>query len=496
MTGVGNSEWAQTYHKVPKLVDNLLASTGATQICHPVYADVKQDCTGEWEDFSALFWRTMQSSGQAGTQEQKSELSAQVVKHNMPSLLGGQEMSYGIVKSCRSLGGLEVGPEKRELEVLLPEGSTYSTGDYLVVQPLNNPEVVARVLAKFNLHADDLIQISGTRKTFLQPTAGTSIEAAVFFSQRVELSAPASVRQLDMLQAYTDAVDDKERLQSLAQNHQKEVLDKNYSLLDILEDISSLHVPLSVYIDTLKPLTPRQYSISSSPLAAKHHQSSGSLSSADTYSATISYDVHLAQARSGSSRTFHGVCSSYLARLQPGSRLHCFVRRTNTNFRLPKDPKAPVIMIAAGTGLAPMRGFVQERAALAEAQGAQVLGPALLYFGCRDFEKDFIYRDELAEWEKKGIITLKPAFSKRGPEGEEAFKYAHERIWADRENAKKLFKDPSAKIFLCGSASKLAKSTTEVLVRIQMEETGKDEASARAWLETIRENRYVTDVFG
>ena len=98
-------------------------------------------------------------------------------------MLGGQEMSWGIVKSARSLGGSELGPEKRELEVQLPEGSTYrtgmpfkpscmkamltATGDYLVVLPYNHQDTVRRVLAKFHLHPDDRISISGTRKSFL-----------------------------------------------------------------------------------------------------------------------------------------------------------------------------------------------------------------------------------------------------------------------------------------------------------------------------------------
>ncbi|KAB8576180.1 hypothetical protein FH972_025708 [Carpinus fangiana] len=496
--GVGNSEWAQTYHKVPKLIDNLLTAGGASPICKPAFADVKQDCTGEWEEFSEHFWQTMQETGQAGSHEQKSELRAQVTKHDMPALLGGQEMSYGIIKSCRSLGGQGVGPEKRELEVALPEGTTYSTGDYLVVQPLNNPDTVRRVLARFDLHSDDLISISGTRKAYLQPSAGrSSIEAAVFFFQRVELSGPATVRQLEGLQNYAASEADKARLQELAQDHPKQVLGKNYSLLEILEDISSLQPPLSVFIDSLKPLTPRQYSISSSPLHSANHKPSAKPEGGhDTYSATISYDVHSAPARSGGSRIFNGVCSSFMANLKPGNKIHCFVRRTNADFRLPKDPKTPIIMIAAGTGLAPMRGFVQERTALAEAQGAQALGPAVLYFGCRDFEKDYIYREELAQAETLGAVSMRPTFSKRAPEGEgPQYAYTHERIWAERKEVVGLFKDQGAKIFLCGSASKLAKSTADVLVRIMMEDTGKSKEEALEWLERIREGRYVTDVF-
>ena len=71
---------------------------------------------------------TLQKTGLAGSSEQKSELNLEIIKHDVPSMLGGQEMSWGIVKNARSLGGSEVGPEKRELEVQLPEGSTYRSG--------------------------------------------------------------------------------------------------------------------------------------------------------------------------------------------------------------------------------------------------------------------------------------------------------------------------------------------------------------------------------
>jgi predicted ferric reductase len=75
-----------------------------------------------------------------------------------------------------------------------------------------------------------------------------------------------------------------------------------------------------------------------------------------------------------------------------------------------------VIMISAGTGIAPMRGFIEERAALAEASSHK-LGKAILYFGCRDHERDYIYAEQLRQWEQLGAVDVRPTFSQRGPEG-------------------------------------------------------------------------------
>ncbi|KAF2497931.1 cytochrome P450 [Lophium mytilinum] len=176
----------------------------------------------------------------------------------------------------------------------------------------------------------------------------------------------------------------------------------------------------------------------------------------------------------------------------PGDKIRCYVKPTQVAFHLPPDPKTLVIMIAAGTGIAPMRGFIQERAAIAAAK-QQELGPAILYFGCRHYEKDLIYSDELKTWEDAWVMSVRPAFSKAGPWGHQ--EYVPERIWNEREELANLFRD-GAKILLCGSADKLAKSTGDVCKKIWLEKNpGKTQEDAGEWLDQQREERYVSDVF-
>lgn len=147
-------------------------------------------------------------------------------------------------------------------------------------------------------------------------------------------------------------------------------------------------------------------------------------------------------------------------------------------------------MIAAGTGIAPMRAFLQERAAIKEA-GVKKLGPAMLFFGCRNKDKDFIYQDELEGWEKQGIVEVKPAFSRpdSGPKH-----YVPDVLEENKERAAQLFRD-DGRIYLCGSAARLGKSTADICKKIYRDYTGNSEEAADEWLARIKVDRYISDVY-
>src|SRR6202008_45678 len=142
------------------------------------------------------------------------------------------------------------------------------------------------------------------------------------------------------------------------------------------------------------------YSISSSP-------------SGDAGQCSITAAVVAAPASSGRG-VYKGVCSNFLSGRRVGDTIHATVRETKAGFRLPDDASAPIIMIGPGTGLAPFRGFRQERAAR-KAKGAP-LGPAMLFFGCRHPEQDFLYADELKAFAADGFTALYTAFSCAGGE--------------------------------------------------------------------------------
>src|SRR6201993_3301656 len=181
-------------------------------------------------------------------------------------------------------------------------------------------------------------------------------------------------------------------------------------------------------------LAPRYYSISSSP-------------SGDPSRCSITVGVVEGPASSGRG-TYRGVCSNYLAGRRAGETIHATVRETKAGFRLPDDSSVPVIMIGPGTGLAPFRGFLQERAAR-KAKGA-TLGSAMLFFGCRHPDQDFLYADELKALAADGITELFTAFSRTdGPKT-----YVQHLLAAQQARVWQLIGE-GAIIFVCGDGSKM-----------------------------------------
>jgi cytochrome P450 / NADPH-cytochrome P450 reductase len=149
-----------------------------------------------------------------------------------------------------------------------------------------------------------------------------------------------------------------------------------------------------------------------------------------------------------------------------------------------------VILVAAGTGLAPFRGFIEDRAQRQRA--GEPAGPALLFFGCDHAEVDFLYRDELRRWEAEGVVTVLPAFC-RQPDG--AVTFVQHRLWRERAQVRALLA-AGATFYVCGDGQRMAPAVRETLLRIHQDATACTEEQATAWLTTLEhQSRYLTDVF-
>ncbi|HJZ21246.1 MAG TPA: NADPH--cytochrome reductase, partial [Bradyrhizobium sp.] len=206
--------------------------------------------------------------------------------------------------------------------------------------------------------------------------------------------------------------------------------------------------------------------------------------------ARCSVTVGVVEAPASSGRgIYRGVCSNYLAGRRAGEIIHATVRETKAGFRLPDDPSIPIIMIGPGTGLAPFRGFLQERAAL-KAKGA-TLGPAMLFFGCRHPEQDFIYADELRSFAAEGITELHTAFSRaEGPKT-----YVQHLVAAQGERIWSLL-GQGAIVYVCGDGSKMEPDVKAALVAIYRDRANADAAAGLRWIEDLgSKNRYVLDVW-
>jgi len=246
-------------------------------------------------------------------------------------------------------------------------------------------------------------------------------------------------------------------------------------VFDLLEEHPACELPFHAYLEMLSLLAPRYYSISSSP-------------SGDPARCSITVGVVEGPAASGRG-TYRGVCSSYLAGRRTGETVHATVRETKAGFRLPDDDSVPIIMIGPGTGLAPFRGFLQERAAR-KGRGA-ALGPAMLFFGCRHPDQDFLYADELKAFAADGIAELCTAFSRA--DGQKI--YVQHLLTLEKQKVWQLI-EKGAIIFVCGDGSKMEPDVKAALVAIYRERTGSDAAAGARWIEELgAKNRYVLDVW-
>ncbi|RDH27527.1 cytochrome P450 [Aspergillus welwitschiae] len=494
--GCGNKEWAQTFHRIPRLIDITLENLGGTRLADLGLADAS---SGEmfstfetWADH-ALWPRLVAQYG--GESEQNLSIgqkaTVEVTVSNWRTQALRQDVGQGMVVETQILTSKdEKERRKKHLEIRLPKGVTYTAGDYLAVLPINPPETVRRAMRHFKLAWDAQVKITASGPTTALPIDGP-VAANDILSTYLELSQPATRKDLRIMANVSTDADTKTALTALAnETYTTEILAKGDSVLDILEQYPAVDLPLGSFLLMLPSMRMRQYSISSSPLWNPNHV---------TISISI-LDVP-SHSREGGPRHL-GVATSYLDTLCAGDILQVKIRKSDAGFRMPTEPdKTPMICVAAGTGIAPFRGFLQERAALIEQK--KELAPALLFFGCRSPGQDDLYRAQLDEWQQHVVVDVRWAFSQAADKSE-GCKHVNDRIWHDRQEVVELWQN-GAKIFVCGSRG-VADSVKGAIIKIFREKIGKREGgedssdisgveSAEKWIEAQRNVRYVMDVF-
>ncbi|CAM1511159.1 Fc.00g086720.m01.CDS01 [Cosmosporella sp. VM-42] len=478
----GHHDWVQTFHRIPKLVNSTLEMLGGTRLVTMGSADAaSSDMFSDfetWED--ETLWPVLKEKyGTSETEGSGSQAGISVEVTNNRKKTLRQDVEEALVVATKTLTAS--GPEKKHIEIQLPTGMTYKAGDYLAILPLNPKDTIRRVFKRFQLAWDAALKIQSDRPTTL-PTNAT-ITAFDVFAAYVELSQPATKRNI---LALVDVTEDKRVVQELEKlagdDYQEQITAKRVSILELLERYPSIALPIGSYLAMLPPMRVRQYSISSSPLA-------------DPSKLTLTYSLLDAPSLSGQGRHV-GVATHFLADLSAGEKLHVAVRPSTQAFHLPRDPEnTPIICIAAGTGLAPFRGFIQERAAMLAA--GRDLAPALLFFGCRSPAVDAIYADELSRWAKMGAVDIRYAYS-RATDQSEGCKYVQDRLWHDATDVFALW-EQGAKAYVCGSRE-VGKAVEDVCVKLAVRSakekgTSIGEEEAKQWFEGIRNERFATDVF-
>ncbi|MDM0034227.1 cytochrome P450 [Variovorax sp. J22P271] len=481
--GCGNRQWARTYQAVPKRVDAAFAAAGAVRLRPRGEADAGGDFFGAFDEWAQGLWDDLGAATGLAVADRRGVpgFEVEVVSSARERALALNELEPGTVVENRELVaiGIAGARSKRHLQIALPAGMRYRSGDYLAVLARNPAASVARALARFGLAADAQIVIRKQAGTASALPGDYPIGAAEVLAGYVELAQPATRAQVAQLAEATRCPPERRALEALTQEeaYAREVLGRRVSVLDLLERMPSCDISLARFLAMLPILRARQYSISSSPLA-------------DEAQASLTFAVVDTPALSGQGR-FQGVASTYLAGLQAGDKVSVAVRPSQSGFHPPVDPKTPIVMVCAGTGVAPFRGFLQERA-WQKAAGREV-GPALLFFGIDDPDVDYLYRDQFAAWEAAGVVALRPAFSAR-PEGDVMF--VQHRVWQDRADIGALFR-LGAQFYVCGDGKHMAPAVRETFIHIYRTATGSDDAAASAWADRMEHahGRYVSDVF-
>ncbi|WP_134699292.1 sulfite reductase subunit alpha [Ammoniphilus sp. YIM 78166] len=350
--------------------------------------------------------------------------------------------------------------ETRHLELSL-DGSdlSYNPGDALGIVPSNDPELVASLLEEMKWDEETLVEINKQGDTLSLKEALTTyfeitllskkiLQQAVDFTESEELRNLLLVENATQLKEYTSGRD----------------------LLDMLRDFGPWNASAQDIVSSLRKMTPRLYSIASS-IAANPEEVHLTIGA-------VRYMAH--------GRLRKGVCSVLCAeRLQEGDTLPVFIQ-PNKHFHLPESTEKDIIMVGPGTGIAPFRSFIQERAV------TKAEGRTWLFFGDQKSATDFLYQDELEQYQKDGVLTrIDTAFSR---DTEKKVYVQHKML----ENSKELFAwlEKGAYFYVCGDKQYMAKDVHNTLIDVIEKEGAMTREAAEAYLTEMQEQgRYQRDVY-
>lgn len=449
---LGDSSY-EFYCQTGKDFDDRLKALGATAIAPRV------DCDVDYED-DAQAWVTsiidtlkddLTKSGDAGIApvaglSGATEVESQYTKQNpyAAELLVSQKIT-----------GRDSAKDVRHVEIDLGEsGLTYQVGDALGVWFENSTSLVEELITALKLSADEKVSIKD-----LSLTLGEALTAQLEITQ----TAPAFIE-------FWAGVSGDKKLAALAEDkNAAREYSAEHQIVDIVK-AAPADVTAQAFVDALRKITPRLYSIASSQTEVEEevHLTVG----------LVSYE------HEGATR-FGGASGFLTNDAEEGATVKVFVEH-NDNFRLPADGNTPVIMVGPGTGVAPFRAFMQER------EASEADGENWMFFGDQTFTQDFLYQVEWQGYLKSGLLTkMDVAFSR-----DQAEKiYVQDRI---KENAKEVFEwlERGAHLYICGDANRMAKDVHNTLVDVISTQGGLTAEQAEDYLKSLRSNkRYQKDVY-
>jgi sulfite reductase (NADPH) flavoprotein alpha-component len=450
--GLGDTSY-EFFCQTAKDFDKRLQDLGATRITDRVDCDVDYDA-----DVAAWF--------DTITHQVKDELSAKSSQSVIPSLnvhpsavVASQytkKLPYtATLLESQKITGRDSVKDIRHIEISLENsGIQYRPGDALGVWFKNDINLVDELTTLLGLQGDTSVSWSGDDYNFndalinkleLTQSYPTFVTKYAKYANNIELNA---------------LLDDKSVLREYLSQRQ---------IIDVVRQYPA-KLDAQQFVDTLRMITPRLYSIASSQAEVEDE--------VHLTVALVEYDAH--------GYAHQGGASSFLStRLDEGGEVNVFVEK-NDNFRLPDDGNTPVIMIVPGTGIAPFRAFMQQR----EAEEAS--GENWLFFGNPNYTQDFLYQTEWQRFVKDGVLNkVSLAFSR----DQEQKVYVQHRML---EQGAEIYQwlEQGAHIYVCGDANHMAKDVQDALVQIVIAHGAKSDEQAEQYISDLRRaKRYQKDVY-
>ena len=448
--GLGDTSY-EFFCQSGKDFDNKLAELGAERLLDRVDADVEyQAAAAEWR---ARVVEALKARAPVAAPAQLATSGAVNDIHTSPYT---KEAPLTATLSVnQKITGRKSEKDVRHIEIDLGDsGLRYQPGDALGVWYQNDPQLVKELVELLWLKGDEPVTVEGKTLPLseaLQWHFELTVNTATIVENYATLTRSESLLPL---------VGDKAQLQQYA---------AATPIVDMVR-FSPAQLDAEALIGLLRPLTPRLYSIASSQaeVESEVHVTVG----------VVRYEIE-GRARAGGA-------SSFLAdRVEEDGEVRVFIEH-NDNFRLPANPETPVIMIGPGTGIAPFRAFMQQRAA----DGAQ--GKNWLFFGNPHFTEDFLYQVEWQSYVKEGLLTrIDLAWSR----DQQQKIYVQDKL---REQGAELWRwiNDGAHIYVCGDANRMAKDVENTLLEVIAEYGAMDAEAADEFLSELRvERRYQRDVY-
>jgi cytochrome P450/NADPH-cytochrome P450 reductase len=425
--GLGNSQW-NAFLAFPRYVHARLAELGATPLAEFAFGDVGSPAwPHRHADWNGQVWPVMlKLSGARASRAAAARVSAEKAtvaaltdadsnttmarsrqaevapqELHVPTILTngvGIDTVKAHVTACRELQA-DVSPRRtRHLEVTLPPGLTYKPGIHLGVCPKNDEERVERLAGRLGAVLDGLFTVPKHMSIHAVPK-GVLLQVRNVLTNLIDITGRPTPPLLDLLLEKVTDPAERTRLREI-----KDVLETShgpdsalrtaidaggYDAVRLLDEFSSCSLNIFEFLRVAQPLRPRYYSTSSSPRVHGDRV------------AHVTVGREVASVPGMPDRDFRGVGSHYLHRLREGDQLNVFLDPAD-GFHLQEDVTKPMIFVSAGTGFAPMRAFLWERLAMKHA-GVE-LAEAALFNGIRSSGIDFIYRDEIEQFSREGVL--------------------------------------------------------------------------------------------